>query len=136
MIRMFLRGSFRYDYGHNSSPFITGCDPKIAITHQLKPFFYVLDEDFGRVTVSNGSIETNDIGVIYYEFKPYDLRREYQKRYGNAYEAGSPDNDRLMKLFHSACEKYGIIHTPDECFRYISEMPEAYSQLSLFDMLD
>ncbi len=64
------------------------------------------------------------------------LRREYQKRYGNAYEAGSPDNDRLMKLFHSACEKYGIIHTPDECFRYISEMPEAYSQLSLFDMLD
>lgn len=64
------------------------------------------------------------------------LRREYQKRYGNAYEVNSPENDRLMKLFHSTCEKYGIIHTPDECFRYINEMPEAYSQLSLFDMLN
>lgn len=64
------------------------------------------------------------------------LRCEYHKRYGNAYEVNSPDNDRLMKLFHSTCEKYSIIHTPDECFRYINEMPEAYSQLSLFDMLD
>ena len=26
-------------------------------------------------------IETTDIGVIYYEFTPYDLRREYQKSY-------------------------------------------------------
>ena len=61
------------------------------------------------------------------------LRREYQKRYGNSYEVSSPRGDRLMRLFHSTCEKYGIIHTPDDCFRYINEMPEKNIQLSLFD---
>ena len=58
------------------------------------------------------------------------LRRDYQKRYGNSYEVNSPGSDRLMKLFHSTCEKYGLIHTPDECFRYINEMPENNIQLS------
>ncbi len=61
------------------------------------------------------------------------LRREYQKRYGNAYAVNSPDNDKLMRLFHSTCEKYGILHTPHECFRHINEMPEKNIQLSLFD---
>ena len=60
------------------------------------------------------------------------LRRDYQKRYGNSYEVNSPGSDRLMKLFHSTCEKYGLIHTPDECFRYINEMPENNIQLSLY----
>lgn len=62
------------------------------------------------------------------------LSREYQKKYGNSYEVISPDSERLMKIFHSTCEKYGIIHSPDECFRYIAEMPEKHSQLSLFDI--
>lgn len=60
------------------------------------------------------------------------LRRDYQKRYGNSYEVNSPGSDRLMKLFHSTCEKYGLIHNPDECFRYINEMPENNIQLSLY----
>ena len=59
------------------------------------------------------------------------LSREYIKRYGNAYEINSPDNARLMRIFRCECEKHGIIHTPDECFGYIAEMPER--QLSLFD---
>lgn len=61
------------------------------------------------------------------------LSREYQKRYGNSYEVNSPDNGRLMRIFNSTCEKYGILHTPDDCFRYINEMPEKNIQLSLFD---
>lgn len=59
------------------------------------------------------------------------LSVEYMKRYGDAYEVNSPDNVRLMKIFNSVCEKYKIIHTPNECFRYLSEMPER--QMSLFD---
>lgn len=61
------------------------------------------------------------------------LSVEYQKIYGNAYEVISPNNKNLMKLFHSSCEKNSVIHTPDECFRYIAEIPEKYKQLSLFD---
>lgn len=64
------------------------------------------------------------------------LSREYQKRYGNAYEVNSPDNAWLMELFHTTCERYGILHTPEECFRYIAEMPKNSDQLSLFDMMD
>lgn len=61
------------------------------------------------------------------------LKSEYQKRYGNSYEVNSPDNAKLMNIFHSVCETHGIIHNPDECFEYIADMPETNSQLSLFD---
>lgn len=64
------------------------------------------------------------------------LSREYQRRYGNAYEVNSADNARLMKLFHTTCEQHGILHTPDECFRYIAQMPEKSDQLSLFEDLE
>ena len=46
----------------------------------------------------------------------------------------SEHSDQLMKLFHGTCEKHGILHDPDECFRYIAEFPEQNGQqLSLFD---
>lgn len=38
----------------------------------------------------------------------------------------------LMKLFHTICERHSIIHTPEECFSYIAQMPD--KQLSLFDI--
>lgn len=60
------------------------------------------------------------------------LSDEYRRRYGSSYEVLSPDNDRLMRLFHSECEKHGVLHDPDECFRYIAEMPERQDQLSIF----
>ena len=56
----------------------------------------------------------------------------YRKKYGNSYEITSDRNDELMKLFHDTCEKYGIIHTPEDCFRYTSELPERYDQITLF----
>lgn len=61
------------------------------------------------------------------------LSREYRKQYGNAYELNSPNSARLTELFHTVCEKHGIMHDPNECFRYIAEIPEKYEQLSLFD---
>lgn len=61
------------------------------------------------------------------------LSDEYRKRYGAAYEIPSPDDERLSRLFHEACEARGVLHDPDACFRYIAELPEDKAQLSLFD---
>lgn len=49
--------------------------------------------------------------------------------YGDAYAVTSPHNDRLMARFDEACERYGIIHRPDECFAYLAEFPEQQTRL-------
>ena len=59
------------------------------------------------------------------------LSHKYQAIYGESYEVLSPQNNELMRLFHSECEKHGVLHDPEDCFRYIAEIPERYPQLSL-----
>ena len=61
------------------------------------------------------------------------LKKKYIERYANAYELPSPDNARLMGLFNSFCEERGILHTPEECFAWMRELPEKYTQISMFD---
>lgn len=61
------------------------------------------------------------------------LKQKYAQTFGNAYEIASPDNDRLMAVFHETCEQYGIISDMDECFGYLHEFPKGYEQLSLCD---
>ena len=61
------------------------------------------------------------------------LSEEYRRRWGNAYEVDSPNNEALMRIFHRECEKRGVLHDPEACFRYIAAWPEKGSQLSLFD---
>ena len=60
------------------------------------------------------------------------LADEYRKRFGGAYEAASPNADNLLRIFHEACEKHGVLHDPEACFRYIADLPERNEQLSLF----
>lgn len=60
------------------------------------------------------------------------LKERYIHRYGNAYELPSDRSAKLLTLFHDTCQKNGILHDPDECFRYLHEFPEPYEQLSLF----
>lgn len=60
------------------------------------------------------------------------LKEHYIRRYGNAYELPSDRSAELMALFRDTCQKHGILHDPDECFRYLHEFPEPYEQLSLF----
>ncbi len=60
------------------------------------------------------------------------LKERYIHRYGNAYELPSDRSAELLTLFHDTCQKNGILHDPDECFRYLHEFPEPYEQLSLF----
>lgn len=60
------------------------------------------------------------------------MKEKYIRTYGNAYECNSPNNNRLMKIFHEECEKRGILHYPDEIFRYLNEFPENDIQMRLF----
>ena len=62
------------------------------------------------------------------------MKERYIRQYGNAYELPSPNAKELMKLFQSICKDNGIISDPNECFKYMQELPEKYSQMSLFDM--
>ena len=62
------------------------------------------------------------------------LRREYQRRYGNAYELPSPRHRELHQIFDDTCAKAGILYRPEDIFAYLREFPEnkGYTQLSLF----
>lgn len=62
------------------------------------------------------------------------LRREYQRRYGNAYELPSPRHRELQQIFENTCAKAGILYRPEDIFAYLREFPEnkGYTQLSLF----
>ena len=60
------------------------------------------------------------------------LSQHYRRRYGSAYNVRSEHSAALMALFHETCEAHGILHDPEECFRYIARLPRREEQLSLF----
>ncbi len=62
------------------------------------------------------------------------MKERYIRQYGNAYEVPSPDSRHLMDVFHKTCRDNGILSDPEECFRYIRELPERSQQMSLFDL--
>ena len=64
------------------------------------------------------------------------VKDRYIKRYGNAYEIPSPNANELYKCFRSICKDNGIMYKPDECFKYMQDLPEKYTQMSLFDLQD
>ena len=61
------------------------------------------------------------------------MKERYIKTYHNAYELPSPNAKELTAIFQRICKENGILSTPDECFRFMSELPDDYHQLSLFD---
>ena len=61
------------------------------------------------------------------------MKEQYIRRYGNAYELPSPNARELIKVFRKICSDNGIMSDPNECFRYLNELPEKYEQMSLFD---
>lgn len=63
------------------------------------------------------------------------LKERYIRTYGNRYEVNSPRNDELMHLFHTTCEKAGIMHDINAVFSYLHafEEKEAHPQISFFD---
>ncbi len=62
------------------------------------------------------------------------MKERYIRQYGNAYELPSPNVKELTELLQNICKEHGILSTPDECFRYIRELPDKYPQMSIFDL--
>ncbi|MBO4687516.1 MAG: radical SAM protein [Clostridiales bacterium] len=62
------------------------------------------------------------------------LKEKYIRTYGNSYEISSPRAGELMKILTSTCKEHGILYKPDDCFRYMRELPEKYTQMSLWDL--
>ncbi|MBR6223352.1 MAG: radical SAM protein [Lachnospiraceae bacterium] len=62
------------------------------------------------------------------------MKDKYIKTYGNAYELPSPNAKELKELLRTICEDNGIPWKPDDCFRYMGEIPDKYPQMSLFEM--
>ncbi len=62
------------------------------------------------------------------------MKECYIKRYGNAYELPSPNAKKLTGIFQRICKDNGILSTPDECFRFMQELPDKYPQMSIFDL--
>lgn len=64
------------------------------------------------------------------------LKSVYSEKYGRTYECLSDNNKKLCDIFHSECEKHGVMHDNEEIFSYIQTMPEKQittgEQLSLF----
>ena len=61
------------------------------------------------------------------------MKERYIKTYHNAYELPSPNAKKLTAIFQRICKENGILSTPDECFRFMSELPDHYQQLSLLN---
>lgn len=63
------------------------------------------------------------------------LKEKYIQKYGNRYEIDSPDNSKLMRLFHQKCSENGILHNNEQIFDYLHKFEEkqAPQQLSLWD---
>ncbi len=60
------------------------------------------------------------------------LKREYVRCYGNAYVLPSPNREALTALLQRTCGEYGMLSSPEECFRFMRAFPEKYEQMSLF----
>ena len=62
------------------------------------------------------------------------MKERYIKRYGNSYELPSPNAKELTKCFRKICKENGIMCNPDDCFKYMQELPDKYPQMSIFDL--
>ena len=40
----------------------------------------------------------------------------------------------LTEIFQRICMENGILSSPEDCFRFMSELPEKYPQMSIFDL--
>ena len=62
------------------------------------------------------------------------LKERYIRRYGTAYELPSPKARELTALFHRISKENGILSSPEDCFRFMDDLPEKYPQMSIFDL--
>lgn len=61
------------------------------------------------------------------------LKAKYVRTYGLQYQLLSPHNDRLMHLFSTQCEAYGLVHDHRQIFSYLQTLEDPYAQASFAD---
>ena len=59
------------------------------------------------------------------------LKERYLRSFGNAYSLPSPNEKKLMGIFHEVCEAKHILHDNEQIFHYLNEFEEKQRQLSL-----
>lgn len=60
------------------------------------------------------------------------LKERYQKQYGNAYELISPNNKKLMQIFHQVCKENNLVSNINAIFSYMQAYEnKQYEQLTL-----
>ncbi len=114
-------------------PFLTDTEENIR-----RILDYCFDADVKGIICYGAGVTLREGDREYY-YRALDrhfpgLSDEYRRRYRNAYEVNSPHGAALMRLFHNECEKRGVLHDPEKCFRYIAELPDKKEQLSLFEL--
>jgi len=62
------------------------------------------------------------------------MKQRYIQRYGNSYELPSPNAKALQGILRRICKEHGMLSNPNECFKYMNELPDKYQQMSLFDI--
>lgn len=60
------------------------------------------------------------------------LKQKYIRQFGNAYLCNSPNNARLMDIFQSKCQKYGVLYKTEDIFSYLRKLELSERQMSLF----
>lgn len=64
------------------------------------------------------------------------MKEKYIQTYGMQYQLSSPNNQKLVKLFHQLCKDNGIMHDNKQIFAYLNKFENKNNiQLSLFDQL-
>ena len=87
--------------------------------------------DFGMgLTLREGDRE------YYYEAldKYYPgMKKRYIERYADSYELPSPNAKALVGILNKICYDNNMMSKPEDCFEFMSKLPERYHQMSLFD---
>ena len=61
------------------------------------------------------------------------LKERYIRTYGNAYEIPSPNRRELMRLFEDFCMERQILYKPEDCFRFLNDLPDRFQQISFLE---
>lgn len=60
------------------------------------------------------------------------MKERYIREYGMAYELPSPNAKELWSIFQATCKEHHILSKPEDCFYFLSELPEKYIQECIF----
>lgn len=124
--------------------------PTVVWLCPILPFINDTEENLRGIL--NYCVEANVYGVICfgmgltlregnreYFYRKLDelfpgLKEKYIHVYGNQYMLNSPQNTRLMKLFHQLCEEHNIVHDNQQIFEYLNTYEQKMhdNQLCLF----